>query len=214
MGFLPVSANDNTVVTLVVRRVPAPYSPDSRQERYRDPANIKRSQADNLVQADRYAERVGLPLNRFITVSWLLTSTGRLSANAWQRGLKRICQWIRDRDGKIAFVYTHENPTSAAGDDIPNTHILAHLSKHISKTAFARQVETAFDALDGGVDVQPRVIGDNDDTRLNYMIKGASQQTCWAYDGRRKRGGQGIIEIKRCGTSQNIGRAAREGAQT
>ena len=214
MGFLPISANDNATAPLLVKRVPALHSPDSRQERYRDPANIKRSQADNLFQADEHAARIGLPLDRFVTVAWLLTGTGHLSADAWQRGRNRICQWIRDRGGKVAFIWTHENPTSASGDDIPNTHILVHLPGHISKTAFARQVETAFDALDGGVDVQPRVIGDNDDTRLNYMIKGASQQTCWAYGGRRKRGGQGIVPIKRCGTSQNIGRAAREGAQT
>lgn len=210
IGFFPVPTNDNTTGPLLVKRTSSPYSPTHRKERYRDTGNLKRSQVDNLFDADNYANQIGLPLNRFVSVAWLLTGSGQLDAEVWQIALKRISQWVRDQSGKMAFVYTHENPVSTLGDEKPNSHILVHLPKHISTTAFSRQVEKAFEALDGGVDVQPRTFGKNPDTRLQYMTKGASQQTCWAHGGRRKKGGQGIIEIKRCGTSQNIGRAARK----
>ena len=212
IGFFPVSTNDNTAAPLLVKRIVPAHTPTSRQERYRNPQNLKRSQVDNLFDADDYANQIGLPLNRFVTVAWLLTNSGNLCAPIWQRGLKRLQQWVRDRGGKSAFVYVHENPTSSLGDEKPNTHILVHLPNHISKTAFSRQVETAFEAFDGGVDIQPRTVGDNPDRRLQYMTKGAHQSTCWAYGGKRQKGGQGVIQIKRCGTSQNIGRSARKGA--
>ncbi len=97
--------------------------------------------------------------------------------------------------------YTHENP----GDERPNTHVLVHVPAHLMR-AFKAKAGDWFDALDGGVKVDPR----NDaqrrakglGTRLGYMCKGADALTCRRYGGHRAKGGQGPISIKRAGVAQ------------
>jgi len=72
--------------------------------------------------------------------------------------------------------------------------------------AFKAKAGDWFDALDGGVKVDPR----NDaqrrakglGTRLGYMCKGADALTCRRYGGHRAKGGQGPISIKRAGVAQ------------
>jgi hypothetical protein len=182
----------------------------TRAERYRDVANLKAWQVENLVEADAHASAIGQPLNMFLTVSWLLTDATSIDAIEFGRGLRAMCQWLRNRGVSPTWLYVHENPTSEFGDDKPNTHILLHLPRKISRAEFCLMLHRWFSAFDGGVDLRPRTMpGYVGPDRLPYMCKGAPQKVCWKHGWRRKRGGQGTITIKRCGTSQNIGRSAR-----
>lgn len=185
----------------------------SRRSRYRDNDNLKPWQVDDLHLADAFATEIELPLNRFITVSWLLTDTGCLDSAVFQRGMKRMCQWLRDKGVTPTWLYVHENPLSDFGDEKPNTHILLHLSRHIRRCDFDAMLFVWFGAVDGGVKSELRTHpGYFGPDRLLYMAKGADFLTCRRYGGYRSKGGQGSVAIKRSGTSQNIATAARSKA--
>jgi hypothetical protein len=184
---------------------------NTRKSRYRDITKLKPWQVADLHLADAHASRIGAPLNTFITVAWFLTETGDLDAAAFQRGNKRMAQWLRDKGATPAYIYAHENPASKLGDAIPNTHLLVHVpTKH--KSAFKAKLPGWFGAtLDGATKVEPRTRrGYKGPDRLQYMAKGADNFTCRRHGGYRKPGGQGVVWIKRSGVSQNLGQKARD----
>ena len=173
-----------------------------RSMRYRWLDDLKPWQVHMLHQADAVASALGLPLNTFATVNYHGTFPGGAAmASTFRLGVKRMCQWLRDNGTRAAYVYTHENP----GDERPNSHLLVHVPAHLRR-AFKAKAGAWFDALDGGVKVDPR----NDTqrrakghgTRLAYMCKGADDLTCRRYGGRRAKGGQGPITFKRAGVAQ------------
>ena len=161
-----------------------------------------------LHNADAVAKQLGLPLDVFVTVNYHGTFPGGPAmASTFRTALKRMCQWLRDHNAPVAWVYTHENPQ----DEKPNTHLLVHVPTRLRR-AFKAKVSDWFQALDGGVKVDPR--NDNQrkakgfGTRLQYMAKGADYLTCRRYEGRRARGGQGPISFKRAGVAQLLRKAA------
>jgi len=173
-----------------------------RKLRYKWQHQLKPWQVDDWYRADQAAMQLGTPLNTFVTIFWEATYPGSAAmASTFRLGMKRMAQWLRDNNCRVAFVYVHENPDDAK----LNTHLLVHVPKQLRRM-FQDKVEGWFDALDGGVKAEPR----NDDkrlarrqgTRLQYMAKGADDITCRRYQGRRAKGGQGPINIKRSGTAQ------------
>lgn len=176
------------------------YGP--RRLRYRWAEQLKPWQVAMLHEADAVASAMGLPLNTFATVNYHGTFPGGAAmASTFKRGLKLMCQWLRDNNTPAAYVYVHENP----GDEKPNSHLLVHVPAQLLR-AFTERAAAWFQALDGGVLVEAR----NDRqrhakglyTRLQYMAKGADYLTCRRYDGYRAKGGQGPISIKRAGVAQ------------
>lgn len=173
-----------------------------RKLRYRWLDQLKPWQVRMLHEADAVAALIGLPLNTFWTVSYHGTFPGGAAmASTFKRAMKRADQWFRDQGLPFVYAYVHENPN----DERPNSHVLVHVPAHLMR-AFKAKAGDWFDALDGGVDVQPR----NDaqrrakglGTRLGYMCKGADVLTCRRYGGHRAKGGQGPITIKRAGVAQ------------
>ena len=176
------------------------YGP--RRLRYRWADQLKPWQVAMLHEADAVATALGLPLNTFITTNYHGTFPGGAAmASTFKRALKLMCQWLRDNGTPAAYVYVHENPS----DEKPNSHLLVHVPAELRR-AFKARAAAWFQALDGGVKVDPR----NDTqrrakglgTRLAYMVKGADDFTCRRYGGRRAKGGQGPISIKRAGVAQ------------
>lgn len=182
-----------------------------RKFRYRNVEGLKPWQVEELHAAEKYTEKIGLPLNRFITITWLLTEHGKLCAEKFQHGMKNMYQWFRYKGVETAWLYVHENPKSPLDDDKPNTHIMLHLPRKINRSQFAAMLEKWFGALDGGIKSEPRTRSgyQGQDTRLQYMTKGADFLTCRRHGGHRSKGGQGTVPFKRSGTSQNIGLKAR-----
>ena len=167
--------------------------------RYRWPDDLKPWQVHMLHQADAVASALGLPLNTFTTVNYHGTFPGGSAmASTFWLGVKRMCQWLRDNGTRAAYVYVHENPS----DEKPNSHVLVHVPRGLRR-AFAAKANDWFQALDGGVKVDPRnCAGSGSDMRLQYMCKGADDLTCRRYGGRRAKGGQGPIPFKRAGVAQ------------
>lgn len=179
-----------------------------RAMRYRWVDDLKPWQADMLHEADAVAKQLGLPLDLFVTVNYHGTFPGGAAmASTFKAGLKRMCQWLRDHGSPVAWVYVHENPQ----DEKPNSHLLVHVPRRLRRS-FKAKICNWFQALDGGVKAEAR----NDagrrarglGTRLNYMHKGADDLTCRRYGGRRTKGGQGPIPIKRAGVAQLLRKAA------
>lgn len=177
-----------------------------RRLRYRDLDNLKPWQVHMLHRADATASQAGCPLNTFVTIFWEATGPRSAAmASTFRRGMKRMEQWLRDKGTRAAFVYVHENP----GDCKLNSHLLVHVPRRL-QSFFNALSSDWFEALDGGVQVDPR----NDarraaaglGTRLQYMAKGGDDFTCRLYSGRRASGGQGPISIKRAGVAQWLNR--------
>lgn len=212
-AFSPNSAGGMDLAILSVKGPTKRTIPKSHRHRYRDHANLKTEQVETLFAADIHAKKIGRPLNTFVTIAWLLTDTSSIDGDAFRRACKAMARWLWKRGVCPTFVYVHENPQSDFGDDRPNTHLLMHLPSKISRNEFSEALTRCFRAIDGGVKVEPRRyrwhVGAD---RLAYMIKGAPQPVCFKYGAKRKRGGQGTVTIKRCGTSQNIGPGARRSA--
>lgn len=173
-----------------------------RKLRYRNLEGLKHWQVRMLHDADHRAAQLGLPLNTFATVNYYGTFAGGAAmASTFRRGIKRMGQWFRSKGLPAAYAYVHENPS----DEKPNSHILVHVPAQLIR-AFKAKCGDWFDALDGGVkvdlrnDAQRRAKGLG--TRLAYMCKGGDDLTCRRYGGRRARGGQGPITIKRAGVSE------------
>jgi hypothetical protein len=173
-----------------------------RSMRYHWPDQLKPWQVHMLHDADAVALQLNLPLNTFLTVYYGATFDGEAAmASTFRLGMKRMGQWLADHGIRFAYAYVHENP----GDLKPNSHVLLHVPTQLRR-AFKAKAADWFDALDGGVRVDPR----NDaqrrakcqGTRLQYMAKGCDDITCRRYGGRRAKGGQGPVSIKRAGVAQ------------
>ena len=152
-----------------------------------------------LHEADAVASQLGLPLNTFVTIYYAATFPGEAAmASTFSTAMKRMGQWLRDNGARFAWCFVHENP----GDLKPNSHVLVHVPRGLRR-AFSAKANDWFQALDGGVKVDPRnCAGKGSDMRLQYMAKGADDFTCRRYGGRRAKGGQGPIPFKRAGVAQ------------
>lgn len=135
----------------------------------------------------------------FVTVYYAATFPGEAAmASTFSTAMKRMGQWLRDNGARFAWCFVHENP----GDLKPNSHVLVHVPRGLRR-AFTAKANDWFQALDGGVKVDPRnCAGSGTDTRLQYMCKGSDDFTCRRYGGRRAKGGQGPIPFKRAGVAQ------------
>lgn len=185
-----------------VQPLPPARNYGGRSMRYKWPDDLKPWQVRMLHEADAVASALGLPLNTFATINYHGTFPGGAAlASTFKRALKLMCQWLRDNGTTPAYAYVHENPD----DEKPNSHLLVHVPAELRR-AFKARAAAWFQALDGGVCIDPR----NDTqrrakghgTRLQYMAKGCDDITCRRYGGRRAKGGQGPITIKRAGVAQ------------
>jgi len=185
------------------RRPKTPWYQKALYRRSRCNERLKPCQIVALHDADYHARLIGLPLNLFVTIGWKYTSVGIGDIRPlFQAVWKRMDAFCRRRGFSPTWLYVHEAPDGKA-----NTHFLTHVPKRHQK-AFASQLSGWFEATDeAAINVQPRHRRPGPDTRLAYMCKGTDIVTASRNGGRAKR--QGTIAFKRCGTTGNIGPAAR-----
>jgi hypothetical protein len=168
------------------------------------------------------AWKVGLPLNRLITINWALAGLSDAEArHATGRFLKLAGDWVRTRGQRIAWVWVREN---GAGEGT-HVHILLHLPpglslarlqlgwiKRISGRAYRR--DTIDTRRIAGSRLAPSAMAEhyhrNLSNVLNYLRKGVDPELAARLGIRRVRA-TGYIEGKRVAWSQNIGDAARGG---
>lgn len=175
-------------------------------------------QAENVRAGAYHAARIGLPLNRFITIDWELAGVDNFVPTTG-RFLKLAGDWLRKHDSHLAYVWVRE-----AGDTIGNhVHILLHvppqmvrrsaqlqrgwlracgakLAKRVIKT---RPIGAAYRLAVTG---PPEVYVFELRKAVSYLLKQGRDRTN-PFDRRGRRGS--MVTGKRCSTSENIGRAAR-----
>lgn len=173
---------------------------------------IRRYPAVNIHHATRYAERIGLPLNRFVTINFDLTecAPGRASHSFRKLLTQRFAPWLR-RSASIkeqvppTYVWTIE----AAGGQTA-LHWLVHLPQQIHG-AFDHRLSDWMAALTGGsleagaIKIKPihSIVG-----LKRYVLKGT--EPVWAKHLGVRPVPQGVVIGKRSGFSRNLGPAARQ----
>ncbi len=179
---------------------------------------ITMRQATNIMEAVAFAKLIDFPLVAHLTVHWSLTDVGddpdgkllaklREGLSKWlgRRGIVFTAAWCRERQ-------------SGGQSDVVHCHLLFHLPVAFRKGRKLHQVEAAISRLvelhGGGIFHEKandlRVHSDPDG---KYLIKGGGPKV-WKHFRLRKehRRPQGVIYGKRCGTTENIGLAARRRA--
>jgi hypothetical protein len=176
---------------------------------------ITMRQAINVIEAVKFARSVGKPLVAHVTIHWSLTDVGDdPDGKRFAKVREGLDKWL-DRHGvEFAGVWARERQAGGQSD-VEHCHLLFHLPVDFRTGKKLRQVEAAIFRLvkrHGGDVTDDRaiklVIYDNPDGK--YLIKGGGKKV-WKRFGLRKshRRLQGLIHGKRCGTTENIGPAAR-----
>jgi len=202
---------------------PFPALPASQRKqrgfyRARGTKSISVSQATNIIQAVDYARAVNLPLIAHATIHWSGTVAfddhdGTRFAKV-REGLSKV---LLRRGITPAWAWCRE---CKAHTDVVHCHLLFHLPTEYRTGAklteieghLVRLVDRHGDGILGEFAVNLKLWPDPDGL---YLIKGGGAKVWKQFPRIRKkwRKAQGIIGGKRCGTTQNIGLAARRNSQ-
>jgi hypothetical protein len=176
--------------------------------------HIKPGQVKELREAARYARSIGLPLEAFATIHWSVTDAGDdpdgrklarvregLSKALNRRGIPFAAVWVRER-------------LSSGHAEVEHCHMLFHLPRTWQSGKQLVDINRAIERLigrhadyayDHALELTFHNNGD-----IRYLLKGRTPEMQRELRIKAKwRKPQGLIYGKRCGTTQNLGRAAR-----
>lgn len=172
--------------------------------------------AENAVQAIGFADQIGLPLNRHLTVSWEHAQCGGRVQEIQGRFLERFSKWIRYQGSLPVYAWSIENGYTLGY----HSHIFVHVPRQHLK-AFRSKIPKW---IDGDVDQSGGTktfkvttikygTGVNRLNRLKgvtrYVLKAANDEVAEMFAIVQRPDKAGVVVGKRIGTSQNIGRKAR-----
>jgi hypothetical protein len=183
---------------------------------------LTEKQSKEIIAASQFAARVGLPLNRHLTIHWEaagVTDCGAAAATAAFLALAR--DWLRKRGAASAWVWVRENGDNKGS----HVHILVHCRPELARAFSAMQrrwlrrvtgnpyrARVIRTARIGGTltaaQMAPAHYAENLAAVVAYLLKGATLAAARELGLQRLEAGGRIIG-KRAGTSQNIGRATR-----
>ena len=165
-----------------------------------------------------FAREIGTPLNAHATIHWAGTSIGDDPDGLLFRRLREgLDKWLTRQGipGGLTAIWVRER-RSGGRAEVVHCHLLFHLAHPFLAVGGRLQVEGALERL---IDRHGR--GNYADHTLKltfprnpnglYLLKGGGPDVWQAFGvpmSWRKR--QGLIVGKRCGTTQNIGPAARQ----
>jgi hypothetical protein len=169
------------------------------------------------MEAAAFAGFLGTPLNAHVTIHWVGTKLGddphgQLFAKV-REGFDKLLK-RRGVEGGLTGIWVRER-RSGGSAAVTHSHMLFHLPHPSIRGRKRKQVEEAFERLidrhgDGNyAGYTFKLTFPNKPDGL-YLIKGGGDNV-WRTFGvpMSWRSAQGIIQGKRCGTTENIGRAAR-----
>jgi hypothetical protein len=172
-------------------------------------------QATSIMEAVRFAKSIDLPLVAHLTIHWSLTDVGDdPDGKLFARVREGLDKWLHRHGVAFAGVWARERQAGGQSD-VVHCHLLFHLPVGFRGGKKLRQVEEAILRLverhgcgvwgDNAVDLR---LHDNPDGK--YLIKGGGSKVWKRFRLRKEhRRAQGLIFGKRCGTTENIGAAAR-----
>jgi hypothetical protein len=206
----------NTILLSVAANFPRRQSRGGANNRADRPSyGLKPAQAAKLKAAQRHSDAIGLPFTRMITIHWKAAGVALASmVKATGTFIDKLTKWLARRGHETAWLWVHEN----AGDKCWHCHILIHIPagvveklpaaqkrwlRQITGKAYAKRVIKSV-PIGGRLDLHKgnrELYLVNCQAALTYLLKGAISESQSAT--------QGLVLGKRCGMSQNIGRAAR-----
>jgi len=170
-------------------------------------------QATNIIEAVEFAKLIGFPLVAHLTIHWAYTNVGDYpDGKRFAKVREGLAKWLRRHGIVFAAAWCIER-MSRGQAEVVHCHLLFHLP--VEYRANKLQIEAAIYRLikrhgrgywaEEVIDLR---IHDNPDGK--YLIKGGGREVWKLFRLRKEhRRLQGIIFGKRCGVTQNIGRAAR-----
>lgn len=172
---------------------------------------IKFSTVENIVQAAAFARSIGFPLRHNLTVRWL--------SNNWdyhETLMRKIGDWLSHNAAGTYYVWTKEAKGGA------HSHILLHLPA--DKAGKFRKLVMVWlkgfyrraSLPKGTVHCrQPKTFGNEDEAirkRVAYILKGGGEGVCRFLNVNKR--DRGIVDGKRAGVSQALGKSARKAAKS
>jgi hypothetical protein len=172
-----------------------PWQLRARYQRSRCIERLKPNQIQNLSAADAFARWQGRPLNTFVTIHFLETVNAK---RGFEQAIDRLSKWHMRWGGEWSAIHVWE----AVGG--LHVHLACHCPQNSS--AVHNAMQAAFSGHD--VHITARKAGQG---MMAYLCKGTDVVTHSKLHGPRhiKARAQGFILWKRCGTTQNLGKAAR-----
>jgi hypothetical protein len=196
----------------------------TRQRNPNKPSNrMTLRQARSMMKGLAFAREIGTPLNAHLTIHWggagaCDDQDGSLFAHFRHILDKRLKR--RNIPGGLTAIWVlerHRNQRTRRLSEVVHSHLLLHLPSHFERNPyreiFLGAVDTLVDRVGGGNFDDCTVeltFPKNPDGK--YFLKGVTRAVWNRYnlpDKWRSKRGEGVIEGKRCGTTQNIGPAAR-----
>ncbi len=193
---------------------PSPHGNDSDKHRgpYREGGTtyISVSQAKGMIEAVAYAEEVDLSLVAHLTIHWAYTNAGDdLNGKLFAKVREGLAKWLRRHGIVFAAAWCIER-MSRGQAEVAHCHLLFHYRakrKLQIEAAIYRLVKRHGRGYWAEEVIDLRI---HDDPDGKYLIKGGDREVWKLFRLRKEhRRFQGIIFGKRCGVTQNIGRAAR-----
>ena len=178
--------------------------------------NINLASAENAVQAVGFADLIGLSLNRHLTVSWESAQCIGRVQDIQGRFLERFSKWIRYQGSLPVYVWSIENGYTLGYHShifchVPRQHLKGFRSKlpkwidgDVDQAGPVQTFKVTTIKYGAGVDRLNRLKG-----VTRYILKAANDDTAQMFNIVQRPDKAGIVTGKRLGTSQNIGRKAR-----
>jgi hypothetical protein len=172
--------------------------------------------AENIIQAAGYANQIGVPLNRHLTISWDVAGMPGRVQDAQLEVLQLASKWLSYHGVTPAYVWAIENS--------PTLHYHSHIMIHVPD-GMTRKFRTMVDRWVKCVGGDPRTRGAIRMTRdkykrenyhqsirhlLRYVLKGIDLKAAQLLGIEPNYEKAGNVMGKRCGASQNLGPAARK----
>jgi hypothetical protein len=195
----------------------------ARNRASRESHALTTAQIANLSAAERHATKIGLPFTRMLTIHWEAAGVPLAGmARATGRFTGLMAKALARHGSGTAWLWTHESGDGKGG----HCHLLAHvpadlvpvltalqrgwLRRIVGKPYRARVIHSK--PIGGRLGLEagnPELHAVNLEAALSYVLKGAKPEAASQFGLERLEPGGRVIG-KRCGTSQNIGRTARE----
>lgn len=183
---------------------------------------LRTSHIANLIGAEIHARHIGLPFTRMITIHWGAAGVPLAEmAKATGRFVDLLFKALVRHGSGTAWLWVHEGGDQKGGHCHLLIHVPAHLVPVVTRLSrgWLRRI-TGKPYREGvihskpiggllGLEISdPDLHAKNLDAALAYILKGGSPDALLKFGLERHEVGGQIIG-KRCGTSQNIGAAAR-----
>jgi hypothetical protein len=173
---------------------------------------IRGVRARNLMSADAFAAEIGRPLNVAVDLNWSRTSLRDDVQGHYLRSWRKSAgRFLRECGaGGLTCTWVRERPTTP----VPRPN--AHLNCHIPAQVYDAFIKNAHRFLPPGCVACDRdaifvqligSTGEDHRRRAEYLVKGAHPKARLRI--KKRRIYQGRVFGKRCGTSEDIGPAAR-----